>query len=45
MGIRKMKPTEAIEQLREDQLSRVSFDCRDRDNKIATLSYLATLAG
>jgi len=29
----------------EDQLSRVSLDRRERDNKIATLSYLATLAG
>lgn len=29
----------------EDQLSRVSLSRRDRDNKIAMLSYLATLAG
>jgi len=29
----------------EDQLSWVSLDRRERDNKIATLSYLATLAG
>lgn len=29
----------------EDQLSQVSLDRRERDNKIATLSYLATLAG
>lgn len=29
----------------EDQLSWVSSDRRERDNKIATLSYLATLAG
>ena len=29
----------------EDQLSQVSLNRRERDNKIATLSYLATLAG
>ena len=29
----------------EDQLSQMSLDRRERDNKIATLSYLATLAG